>query len=212
MPEKFKSPEDLAKAYENLEKKQGEQNTDTPEESTEEKADDSNQPTTELVSDAIQQASEAFYESGELTDKNYEDLEKAGISREIADDYMEGKRASNTARETEIQNTVGGKDNYASMIEWASDSLAKDEVEAFNEIADYGSQEAKKMAVKGLYARYMSEDGGSSVNIAKGATSGSTIQPFGSMAQVTTAMKDKRYQQDPSFRREVEQRISISNL
>ena len=211
LPEKFKSPEDLAKAYENLEKKQGEQNTDTPEESTEENTSD-NQPTTELVTSAIQQASESFYESGELTDKNYEDLEKAGISREVADDYMEGKRASNTARETEVQNTVGGKDNYASMIDWAGDSLAKDEVEAFNEIVDYGSQEAKKMAVKGLYARYMSEDGGSSVNIAKGATSGSTIQPFGSMAQVTTAMKDKRYQQDPSFRREVEQRISVSNL
>jgi len=212
LPEKFKSPEDLAKAYESLEKKQGEQNTETPEESTEDKADDSSQPTTELVSGAIQQASESFYESGELTDKNYEDLEKAGITREIADDYMEGKRASNTARETEVQNTVGGKDNYASMIEWAGDSLAKDEVEAFNEIADYGSQEAKKMAVKGLYARYMSEDGGSSVSIAKGATSGATLQPFGSMAQVTTAMKDKRYQQDASFRKEVERRISVSNL
>lgn len=214
LPEKFKSPEDLAKAYENLEKKQGEQNTETPEESTEEKSDDddSNQPTTEVVTSAIQQASETFHESGELTDKNYEDLEKAGITREIADDYMEGKRASDTARQAEVQNTVGGKDKYAAMIEWAGDSLPDNEVEAFNQIADFGSQDAKKMAVKGLYARYLSEGGGSSVNIAKGSTSGATIQPFGSMAQVTTAMKDKRYQQDPSFRKAVEQRISISNL
>tara|TARA_R100001463_G_C3543588_1_gene222543 strand:- start:2845 stop:3660 length:816 start_codon:yes stop_codon:yes gene_type:complete len=203
LPEKFKSPEDLAKAYSELEKTQGNKNTEQQEQQE--------QPLSN-VSDVIQNASDSYYENGELSTDNYKALEESGIPREFVDAYVKGQEATMEAEVSSITSSVGGQENYDDMVQWAQANLPDSEIDSYDELVSTGTTEVAKMAVKGLYARYMSEDGGSSVNIAKGATSGSTIQPFGSMAQVTTAMKDKRYQQDPSFRREVEQRISISNL
>lgn len=97
------------------------------------------------------------------------------------------------------------------MIDWATTSLPSSEINSFNEIVSTGSKEAANMAVKGLYARYMGESGQSSVNIAKGGTSKAAVQPFNSNAQVVEAMNDRRYQNDPAYRAEVERRISVSS-
>lgn len=206
LPEKFKTPEALAKAYSDLEKKQSEQ-ADSSEESTSESTSE-----TEAVSNVIQEASDSFYENGELSDKNFEDLEKAGIPREFVEAYVKGQEATMNAEIASITDSVGGQENYDAMVEWASANLPSEEIDSYDEIVATGGTNAAKMAVKGLYARYMSEGGGSSVNIAKGATSGAALQPFKSMSQVTDAMKTKEYRQDPAYRKEVEQRISISNL
>ena len=206
LPEKFKTPEALAKAYSDLEKKQSEQ-ADSSEESTSESTSE-----TEAVSNVIQEASDSFYENGELSDKNFEDLEKAGIPREFVEAYVKGQEATMNAEIASITDSIGGQENYDAMVQWASANLPSEEIDSYDEIVATGGTNAAKMAVKGLYARYMSEGGGSSVNIAKGATSGASLQPFMSMSQVTDAMKTKQYQQDPAYRKEVEQRISISNL
>ena len=206
LPEKFKTPEALAKAYSDLEKKQSEQ-ADSSEESTSESTSE-----TEAVSNVIQEASDSFYENGELSDKNFEDLEKAGIPREFVEAYVKGQEATMNAEIASITDSIGGQENYDAMVQWASANLPSEEIDSYDEIVATGGTNAAKMAVKGLYARYMSEGGGSSVNIAKGATSGASLQPFRSMSQVTDAMKTKQYQQDPAYRKEVEQRIAISNL
>ena len=206
LPEKFKTPEALAKAYSDLEKKQSEQ-ANSSEESTSESTSE-----TEAVSNVIQEASDSFYENGELSDKNFEDLEKAGIPREFVEAYVKGQEATMNAEIASITDSIGGQENYDAMVQWASANLPSEEIDSYDEVVATGGTNAAKMAVKGLYARYMSEGGGSSVNIAKGATSGTALQPFKSMSQVTDAMKTKQYQQDPAYRKEVEQRISISNL
>ena len=206
LPEKFKTPEALAKAYSDLEKKQSEQ-ANSSEESTSESTSE-----TEAVSNVIQEASDSFYENGELSDKNFEDLEKAGIPREFVEAYVKGQEATMNAEIASITDSIGGQENYDAMVQWASANLPSEEIDSYDEVVATGGTNAAKLAVKGLYARYMSEGGGSSVNIAKGATSGTALQPFKSMSQVTDAMKTKQYQQDPAYRKEVEQRISISNL
>ena len=205
LPEKFKSPEDLAKAYSELEKLQSDNNNNN-------NADEEEQPETVGVSDAIQNASDDYYTNGELSPENYRALEESGIPREFVDAYVKGQEATMEAEVTTITNSVGGQQNYDDMVQWAQANLPDSEIDSYDELVSTGSTEVATMAVKGLYARYMSEGGGSSVNIAKGSTSGSTVQPFGSMAQVTDAMKDKRYQNDPAYRKEIEQRISVSNL
>ena len=110
----------------------------------------------------------------------------------------------------DIRNTVGGQDNYNQMVEWASANLSEEDINSYDDIVSTGSPEAAKMAAKGMYARYMSETGGQSVNIAKGGTSGAAIQPFNSNAQVVEAINDRRYEVDPAYRAEVERRISVS--
>ena len=83
LPEKFKSPEDMAKAYGELEKKNsapaGEQSTgETP---TQEEA----QETAEKLGIDFQGLSQEFAEHGQLSDEAYTDLEAKGLPKDVVD-------------------------------------------------------------------------------------------------------------------------------
>ena len=78
LDDKFKSPEDLAKAYNELQKKQSTK-AENAEENTEEPAPSSK------TSEVVSKASEDFAQNGELSDKSFVELEKAGISRDMVE-------------------------------------------------------------------------------------------------------------------------------
>ena len=200
---KFKSQEDLIKAYSELEKAQSSRQ-DKPSNEQGEEVSEVN------VSSAIQNASDAFYENGELSEDNFQALEQSGIPREFVEAYVRGQEATMEAEVSSITNSIGGQENYDAMVQWASANLPEAEVDSYDDIVSTGTTDAATMAVKGMYARYLSENGGSSMNIAKGGTSGAAIQPFNSNAQVVEAMNDPRYQNDPAYRADVEKRISVS--
>ena len=201
---KFKSQEDLIKAYSELEKAQSSRQDKPSNEQGEEAVSEAN------VSSAIQNASDAFYENGELSEDNFRALEQSGIPREFVEAYVRGQEATMEAEVSSITNSIGGQENYDAMVQWASANLPESEVDSYDDIVSTGTTDAATMAVKGMYARYLSENGGSSMNIAKGGTSGAAIQPFNSNAQVVEAMNDPRYQNDPAYRADVEKRISVS--
>ena len=201
---KFKSQEDLIKAYSELEKAQSSRQDKPNNEQGEEEVSEVN------VSSAIQNASDAFYENGELSEDNFQALEQSGIPREFVEAYVRGQEATMEAEVSSITNSIGGQENYDAMVQWASANLPEAEVDSYDDIVSTGTTDAATMAVKGMYARYLSENGGSSMNIAKGGTSGAAIQPFNSNAQVVEAMNDPRYQNDPAYRADVEKRISVS--
>ena len=87
---KFKSQEDLAEAYENLEKKLGEKQPEEQPTETEAKGDTDNE--TNDVSNAIEDAATAYAEKGELSEANYKELEKLNITKDIVDTYIKGQR------------------------------------------------------------------------------------------------------------------------
>jgi len=205
---KFKSQEDLAEAYENLEKKLGEKQSEEQPTETEDKGDTDSE--TNDVSNAIEDAAIAYAEKGELSEANYKELEKLNITKDIVDTYIKGQEAMIAAEEIEIANSIGGQENYEAMAEWASNNLPAEEINSFEEIVvGSNNKEAAKMAVKGLYARFLSE-GGQQPSIRQGQTSGAAVQPFQSNAQVVEAMRDKRYENDPAYREEVERRLAVS--
>lgn len=204
LPEKFESEQDLANAYAELEKKQSSSDEDKSDAETETKED------TNSINDVIAKASDAFAEKGELTDKDYNALSKVGIPREMVDAYIRGQEALINSQELEVQQVVGGGANYEAMTEWAGDNLSDSEIEAFDEVVTAGTIDQAKMAVQGLYARFVSS-GGKPPNVNQGAVTGSSVKPFGSAAQVTQAMADPRYQNDPAYRQQVEQRLAVSN-
>jgi hypothetical protein len=203
LDEKFKSPEDLAKAYNELQKKQSSK-SDKKEDKTEEA------PSSKTV-EVISGASQEFSEKGELSDKSFIELEKAGISRDMVEAYIRGQESIATSEALEVQNEVGGNANYSAMAEWASDNLSDSDLDGFNSIVENGSVDQAKMAVKGLYAQFISA-GGNPPELAQGGTSGSSVKPFGSAAQVTEAMRDPRYNSDPAYRQNVERRLAVSNV
>ncbi len=205
LDEKFQSPEDLQEAYNQLQTKLGESNQN---ETVEE-----NPPTPETTqsSGVITDASNEFYENGELSEATYGKLAESGIPKEYVDAYIAGRAAITDASQSEIQQTVGGEESYNAMAQWAGESLSDEELSAYNSIVESGTVEQAKMAVNGLYARYK-ESGGTSPQLTQGRTTGGNVAPFNSAAQVTAAMRDGRYESDPAYRAEVEKRLSVSDI
>jgi hypothetical protein len=203
---KFDSVEDLEKAYKELEKKLGQ---------PKEKAD---APTEDDAEAAVAKAgldmgdmSEHYFANGELSDGHYEALEKAGIPREYVDAYINGIEAQNQIANDQLLSQVGGQEKYSEITEWAKASLSATDIDKYNRAIDSGDPEVMEQAVMGLSYRYSAENG-RSPSLVSGKTSGSGSSTFESVAQVTEAMRDPRYAKDPAYRKEVENRLSRSNI
>jgi hypothetical protein len=203
LPEKFKNPEDLAKAYSELESRftQTAQAGDALQEAV--KAGN-------LTLEDIAPMSREFAETGDISDKSYKMLEKRGIPRELVDAYVEGQRALADAQVNSVYSTVGGQQSYEQMTSWAADNLPPEEVEAFDNIVETGSQAAILMAVRGLHARYSAAAGSPRLIQGNSASSGSSA--YRSLAEVTAAMRDPRYKNDPAYRKDVEDRLRVSDV
>ena len=207
LDEKFESPEEMAKAYKELQKKMSKPKAEKKESA---KMDEASAP--EATTSAIEDARNEFAESGELSDKAFDALEKAGLPRSFVEQYIAGQQAMSVQQAATIQESIGGAGNYEAMAEWASENLADGDLDAFNDIVEGPSVEQARVAVKGLYAQFIAA-GGKGPALVQGSTSGDAgVKPFGSTAQVTEAMRDPRYASDPAYRENVEKRMSVSSI
>lgn len=207
LDEKFESPEEMAKAYKALQQKMSKPKAEKKESA---KTEEASAP--EATTSAIEDARSEFAESGELSDKAFDALEKAGLPRSFVEQYIAGQQAMSVQQAATIQESIGGAGNYEAMAEWASENLADGDLDAFNDIVEGQSVEQARVAVKGLYAQFQAA-GGKGPALVQGSTSGDAgVKPFGSTAQVTEAMRDPRYASDPAYRENVEKRMSVSSI
>ena len=207
LDEKFESPEEMAKAYKALQQKMSKPKAEKKESA---KTDEASAP--EATTGAIEDARNEFAENGELSDKAFDALEKAGLPRSFVEQYIAGQQAMSVQQAATIQESIGGAGNYEAMAEWASENLADGDLDAFNDIVEGQSVEQARVAVKGLYAQFHAA-GGKGPALVQGSTSGDAgVKPFGSTAQVTEAMRDPRYASDPAYRENVEKRMSVSSI
>lgn len=201
LPEKFDSPQAMAEAYANLESKLGQP--------AEEQVQEEEAPAPETQQDAINIASEEWAETGELSDATYALLESQGLGRAMVDSYIAGQQAVVGQQQMELTNEIGGMQEYQNMSNWAAEHLSDEELEAYNETVESGTVAQAKFAIKALHSRFTQAG---SPKLAQGYTNGVGVPPFESRAQVTAAMKDKRYDTDPAYRDEVLKRLARSNV
>jgi len=216
LPEKFKSPEDLAKAYLELEKKIGKKADEpakTPTDAS--KATDSPEGVTaakEVIGvKAFDEYSKEFLDSGSLSDESYQKLEQKGFGKDIVDSFIRGQQALVTGQINEVYNAVGGQEAYQGMIQWAEDALSAEEVSTFNELINSGNHQQTLLAVRGLQSRYQNQNKSPKLLGGAPATS-NNIQAYRSTAELVTAMSDPRYKVDPAYRRDVERRLEHSDI
>lgn len=217
LPEKFKSPEDMAQAYSELEKKMGQgTNEEQPAETTEENEGDvqDDKPDDNENADynaAVVDASKEFFENdGQLSEETYEKLAKAGLPKELVDSYAAGQQALLQTEEGEIKSVANGQ--FDAMAEWANDNLEQEEINAFDDIVTTGTKEQAKFAVKSLYDRY-TQANGSSPKLVQGAVTGGSTMPFKSMQELARAQSDPRYKSgDKAYHEEIDRRLSVSRL
>lgn len=218
LPDKFKSPEDLANAYNSLEGKLG--TTNNSEESSQEDlppTESSGSQDENAQNSAIISASEEFTTNGQLSADTYDALAQNGMPRQLVDSYIAGQEALISAGETELLSQVGGREAYDRMSEWAAEGLTDVQLNAYNQALETGTDEQASLAIDWLSTKYQQANG-SQASLIQGTTKGSGVSAFQSRAQVLSAMAErdssgrKRYEQDPAYRSEVEQRLSISNV
>jgi len=222
LPEKFNTPEDMAKAYGELETKLGKP--------VEEKAKDSSEPSKDepkkaddLSIDKAEQAVESagldmttlqqqYNENGQLDESSYESLQKAGIPKDYVDAFIKGQEAIAQQTSNSIKQEVGGAESYKNMTEWASNNLTEAEQTAYNKAVNGGDIEQTRLAVQGLNSRYKSAEG-SDPKLQTGQNpSISNASGYRSWAEVTAAMNDTRYANDSAYRNDVQAKLKVSNL
>jgi hypothetical protein len=213
LPEKFKSPEDMANAYSELEKKMGaganEQEQEEGETTDEEEQPDDNTKEDTNTNDVIVEASKEFFENdGVISEETYKNLAEIGLPKELVDSYAAGQQALQQSEEGSIKSVTEG--NWDQMAEWAANNLSPEEVNTFDDIVQNGTVEQAKLATKGLYAQFKAENG-VSPKLVQGAVSGSSTMPFKSNQELARAMSDPRYKSgDKSYHEEIDRRIAVS--
>ena len=187
LPEKFKSAEDMANAYSELEKKLGqpaseEQQQEEEPQQTEETENENDKQEVGNYNEAVVEASQEFFQNdGQLSEETYQKLEKVGLPRDLVDSYAAGQQALLQSEEAQIKGVAGG--DYDQMAEWANEHLPSEEVDAFDEAVTSGSVQQAKLAVQGLYARYQNATGSRPKTLVQGSVSRTSTMPFKSMQE-----------------------------
>ena len=219
---KFKTQADLEKAYKALEGKLGGQSepaadeppADAGPQKMGEGSTEGDEPSTDGDTPPgidFEALGTEFAESGALSDDSYANLEKAGISREIADAYMEGHKAIQTLRGQQLYTAAGGEAEFNAMLKWGTDNLPKEQQDAFNNAISTavisGDFSASTMMIQAVRAQM----GNGEPNLINANAGGADAAgaPYASRAEMAADMRDPRYASDPAFQKEVARRVGI---
>lgn len=226
---KYKSAEELEKAYGELQKKLGEKGDEDSEEAGDsepveskedsEETEETSQPS--AAAELITSASNEFNEKGELTAETIAKFSSMS-SQELVEAYMQVQgqlpQASqeaevadiSTAVVNEVKNAAGGETAYNNMVQWAGENLPQTSIEAFDNIINSGSVEAIKLAVSGLKAQYENSNGYEGTMLT-GKAPTNTKDVYRSQAELVAAMSDRRYDNDPAYRQDVIAKLERSD-
>ena len=106
---------------------------------------------------------------------------------------------------------VGGQERYQALMGWAVNNVDEMRTEAFNDALRSGNEGAILSQLKGIQYDHMLATG-YEPKLTGGRAPSNQVQGYSSEAQVIRAMQDPRYQDDPAYIKEVEQRIAVSNV
>jgi len=210
LPEKFKSPQDMAMAYQELERQFHEDGSDYEDDIDDMETSEVQEYLSENGID-FEDMSQSFWEDGGLSDDHYDALEEIGIPSEIVDQFIDGQLAIVEGTRQTAFDAVGGEEYYNEMVGWAANNLDESEIQAFNSQIDSGNMDSAMFAIEGLAARYRSETG-IEPNLVGGENSDASVGTFQSLAEITQAMSDPRYEKDPAYRNQVAQKLQRSSV
>lgn len=220
LPEKFDTPEAMATAYAELEKKQGAAPTEAEvAKAVETKKVADAQAILDAAksgdtSDLLAEANTEFGDKGFLSPETFAKLDKAGIPKARVSEYIEGRKAVAASQGNMLAEIAGSEEILKAVIQWSGANLTNAEADAYNNALDSGNTEALKLAFQGVFAKYSTAVGvdGDLVAGPAGEAIAGGARPFASQQEVIEAMSSKAYKTDPAERKRVEQRMAVSEM
>ena len=218
---KFKSPQELAKAYAELQRKMGQQSGDKPEEA--EQAEPESAPesegsvTTEQAAEiygsaAVESLAEKGVDLAELMtqadagadiSEHYEVLaETFNTTPQMVDMFKKMMTAAPAASEeglsdaqsAAILNEVGGEKAFDALQAWGRENMSEEERASYNQAVNTGNAEAVSWALKSLQARQGLVQQDTEPQLYGGGTPSADRQVFQSQQQVLDAMNKRNDQ------------------
>jgi hypothetical protein len=221
---KFKSAEDLEKAYLELQKKLGQKESDESPSEEETESDESPSeeaektqevaPEQQLLLDA---SSEYYANNQQLKPETIQKLKELP-SEKLIEAYLELQKSNPIAQAATplsdadaqaIVQSVGGTDSYNETLAWASENLKPEEVAAYDNVVNSGNKDAIFFAVQALNQRYRDAVGFEGQTISGKAVK-QTVKGFRSQAELARAISDPRYRNDPAYRLDIEAKLAAS--
>jgi hypothetical protein len=214
---KYKNAQELEKAYIELEKKLGSQES-TPEEGEETSQD---QGETDEAVDFLWKVNDEYSKNdGKLSEETMAAFEKMS-SKEVVEAFFRYQETVEKAEApqgveltqqqvNEVQNFVGGEEKYSELVSWAAENFSEEEITAFDSVVETGNVPAIRLALQALQYRYQ-DSMGYEGNMIQGKAPKSR-DAFQSQAELVRAMNDPRYDNDPAYRNEVMGKLARSDM
>ena len=220
---KYKSAQELEKAYIELQAKLGEkkEETETETASAEEQPEDT--PKMSEGATLITDASKEYFDNGNKLSPETMAKFSSMSSQDLIKAYMEVSQNPEfqqqgappaeitTSQINQIKNSAGGEQKYAQIVNWAKTNLPEDQITAFDEVVNTGSVQAIQLAVSGLKAEYDNANGVEG-RMVTGKAPQNSGDVFRSQQELVAAMNDPRYDRDPAYRQDVIEKLDRSNL
>ena len=216
---KYESAEELEKAYIELQKKLGESNDELRQEDPQgrgrEEEVEEQQIDADPLIDLLNEASQEYAQQGKLNEETFEKLAQMD-SKDLLEAYMQIQSNPQVEDFTEdqvsdIQNFVGGEEQYNGLVNWAAENMPQNFIQAFDNLINVGDPDMIKLAVVGMQAAFQ-EANGYEGRMLSGKPAQTQQDVFRSQAEVVAAMSDPRYDRDPAYRQDVFAKLERSDL
>ncbi len=229
---KYKTAEELEKAYGELQKKLGEKGsedseaTGDTEDSTESKEETEETEETKKASPAVELINDAaaeYWSNDKKLSSETMDKFNSMSSQDLLQAYLEVQKDATNPNEqpatpdlTEadinvVKNSVGGEAEYGKIVTWARENMSDNDSQAFDDLVSTGNVGAIRLAAQGLQAKY-NDANGYEGRMLSGKPPKSSGETFRSQAELVRAMNDPRYDNDPAYRQDVIEKLDRSDV
>jgi hypothetical protein len=232
---KFRSQDDLAKAYQELEKKLGQPKQEADPEPSPAEGYSPEQavgiygegPVGALKEKGIDMADVMFKaDQGQDISEHYDTLaETFGVTRQVVENYVSKAQGSAPAEApgltesdaAELKAMVGGDAAFSKLSQWAASNLEQGELAKYNAVVDSGNKDAIEWALKALQARVAAPDSVVEPKLYGGGEAAAETK-FESQQQVLDAMNKRNsrgqrmYDVDEAYRDKVQKLLAVSDV
>ena len=115
------------------------------------------------------------------------------------------------ADENSIIESIGGDEGLEALGQWAKDNLDPKEIQVYNSEVNSGDFTRARNALQSMYFA-MQQQEGYEPSLVDGRLSGQSTDIYRSVQEVEAAMNDPRYLHDTAYTRDVEEKISRSDV
>ena len=171
------------------------------------------EPQEELIAGKFRSADDLLQAYQELEKKlgDRGSYEKAETGTDETEDQAGGLEPISAEEEQTIVESIGGRENFTVVQNWAMENLNEDEIEAYNREVNSGDYYRARNALQSMYFAYQ-DQAGFEPELMGGRLSGNSSDVFRSTAEVMAAMSDSRYLNDSAYTQDVQDKLIRSDV